>query len=79
MRTWARSPVWQRSWTVLDDGVTWEFKLRQGVKFSNGNDFNADDVVFSLERILNDPTLEMGVYLMRCRRSRRWTITPCSW
>lgn len=31
----------------------WVFKLREGVKFHNGNNFNADDVVFSIERIKN--------------------------
>ncbi|MCC7161991.1 MAG: hypothetical protein IT331_05835 [Anaerolineae bacterium] len=38
------------SWTIVDD-KTIEFKLREGVKFHNGEDFNADSVKFSLERM----------------------------
>ena len=33
---------------------TWVFKLRQGVKFHNGNDFTAEDVAFSVERIRSE-------------------------
>ncbi len=33
--------------------TTWEIKLRKGVKFHNGEDFTADSVKFSLERLIN--------------------------
>jgi peptide/nickel transport system substrate-binding protein len=39
-------------WEVLDNGLRWRFYLRKGVKFHNGNDFNADDVVFSAQRVV---------------------------
>jgi peptide/nickel transport system substrate-binding protein len=42
------------SWKAVDD-VTWEFKLRQGVKFHDGSPFGADDVVFTFERAPNVP------------------------
>lgn len=39
-------------WETSADGLTWRFHLRRGVKFHNGNDFNADDVVFSAQRVV---------------------------
>ena len=42
------------SWTTLDD-LTWEFKLRAGVKFHDGSPFTADDVIFSINRVPNVP------------------------
>jgi peptide/nickel transport system substrate-binding protein len=46
-------------WTIKDTGTNWEitFNLHPGVKFASGNPFTADDVVFSLQRIitLNKP------------------------
>jgi peptide/nickel transport system substrate-binding protein len=38
------------SWRAVDD-TTWEFKLREGVRFHDGSPFTAEDVKFSLERI----------------------------
>jgi len=40
------------SWAVVNP-TTWEFKLRRGVTFHNGEDFNAEAVKFSIERVLN--------------------------
>ena len=43
-------PRLAESWEVIDDN-TWEFKLRHGVKFHDGSDFTAEDVIFSIKRI----------------------------
>jgi peptide/nickel transport system substrate-binding protein len=47
-------PALAESWRAVDD-LTWEFKLRKGVKFHDGTDFTAQDVVFSLDRVPNVP------------------------
>ena len=43
-------PSLATSWEKVDD-TTWRFYLRENVKFSNGEDFNADDVIYTLDRI----------------------------
>jgi peptide/nickel transport system substrate-binding protein len=41
------------SWTLSDDQKEVTFKLRQGIKFTDGTDFNADAVKFHFDRILD--------------------------
>lgn len=40
------------SWDISDDGLTYTFNLREGVTFHNGESFDADDVVFSINNVL---------------------------
>jgi len=44
------SPSLAESWTVSADQRTYEFKLREGLKFHNGDPFTAEDVKFSFHR-----------------------------
>lgn len=53
-------PNLAESWTQVDD-TTWEFKLHQGISFTNGEPFNADAVVKSLSYIKNSPTPPRGI------------------
>jgi peptide/nickel transport system substrate-binding protein len=46
----AMAPSLAESWSVSKDGLVYEFVLRQGVKFHNGDPITADDVKFSFER-----------------------------
>ena len=43
-------PWLAESWKISDDHMTWTFKIRDGVKFSNGKDLTADAVKASIER-----------------------------
>ena len=47
-------PALAESWEVLEDQITWRFKLREGVTFHNGNPFTAADVVASLTRVSDE-------------------------
>lgn len=50
----ALGPGLAESWRAVD-ATTWEFKLRRGVKFFDGGDFTADDVLATFKRLPNVP------------------------
>jgi len=58
------TPGLASSWKPIDD-LTWEFKLREGVKFHDGSPFTADDVVFTMSRAPNVPNSpsSFGLYV----------------
>ena len=58
-------PWLAKSWKVDPDQVTWTFFLHQDVKFHNGYDLTADDVKFSIERVLDPKTKSPQAYRIR--------------
>ena len=49
-------PELATEWSVSPDGLTWTFKLREGVKFHSGKDFSSADVVYTFKRLLDEKT-----------------------
>jgi peptide/nickel transport system substrate-binding protein len=53
-------PMLATDWSSTPDAKTFTFKLRQGVKFTTGRELTADDVVYSISRILDPQTASPG-------------------
>jgi peptide/nickel transport system substrate-binding protein len=51
------TPWLAESWSVAPDNKTWTFKLRKGLKWSDGQPLTADDVVFTCMDIVFNPTV----------------------
>jgi len=47
-------PALAESWTISDDGKTYTFQLREGVRFQDGTSFDAEAVRFNFERLLDE-------------------------
>jgi peptide/nickel transport system substrate-binding protein len=50
-------PSLAKSWTVSPDGLQWTFHLREDVKWFDGVDFSADDVVFTFNDLIYNPDI----------------------
>src|SRR5207247_1765359 len=53
------APALAEFWKASRDGLTWTFTLRKGVRFHNGREVTAEDVVYSLTRLV-DPKTRSG-------------------
>jgi len=83
-------PGLAESWRAVDD-TTWEFKLRKGVKWHDGSDFSAEDVIATFKRVPNVPNSPSSLaiytrpikeavatdkYTLRLRTERPYPLLP---
>lgn len=52
-------------WTVSDDALTYTFKLNEGIKFSDGSDLTAEDVVFTYQSVMDNQAQNENVDLTK--------------
>jgi len=45
-------PLLSDEWTVSDDGLTWNFHIREGVRWHDGQNFTAEDVEFTFQTLM---------------------------
>ncbi len=58
--TYELEPGLAESWDISEDGTVYTFNLRDGVTWSDGEPFTADDVVFTYDQIITNPEAKSG-------------------
>lgn len=56
-------PAAARSWHLEEDGITWSFLLKKGIRFHNGAELKAHDFKYTIERILHPRTKSPNTWL----------------
>jgi peptide/nickel transport system substrate-binding protein len=68
-------PGLAESWSVAPDQKTWTFKLRQGLRWSDGQPFTADDVLFTWNDIMYNPDLNKITFELFRIGGRNFSVT----
>lgn len=63
-------PQLAESWEVSDDGLTWTFKLREGVRWQDGEPLTAEDVAFSYNVIIDNDLTAYSTYTKNIKEVR---------
>ncbi len=53
-QTLATEPALAKSWKASPDGLHWTLELRRGLRFSDGHPFDADDVIFTFQAVMDE-------------------------
>jgi ABC-type dipeptide transport system, periplasmic component len=73
--TYQAGPGLAESWSVAPDQKTWTFKLRQGLRWSDGQPLNADDVEFTWNQIMYNPQYNGLTYDLFRIKGKNFEVT----
>lgn len=58
------APDISEGWTISPDGLTYRFRLKKGIKYSNNQDVKANDIKYSFVRILDPKTRSPNIWVL---------------